>query len=151
MVFVLLIISCTPKEYRVSQKDRRIVSESNKIFSIYQDSIKPENILMKKNKIDLFNSHMKERFPLFNRLYMIDYVMEPNYYNIGLYGLSPRINHLDAEEFFFNYVDTVIFVQKYDTLKWNNQIGDFMKVYAENLSKKNKDLLIEQKIGRVSK
>ena len=61
--------------------------------------------------------------------------------NVGVYSYQPVINHLSFEKYFFNYPDTLIFVQPYDSSNWNMQIDNFLNGYIKEMSIDQKEVL----------
>lgn len=65
--------------------------------------------------------------------------------NVGVYSYQPIITHLSFEKYFFNYPDTLIFIQPYDSSKWNRQMNNFLHVYDQELSIDEKGVLTSLK------
>lgn len=142
-LILLITLSCQS----FNTQDKKKLVNYYKESQNYQLSLKTETILKSEEKIRLFKNHVQIEYKDFQgELIMKSYVRDSSYFDVGIYSYRPNRNHISFEKFFFNYVDTVIFVQKYDTLKWNNQIEHFNTQYKNQLSKSNKMLLIEQKI-----
>lgn len=103
--------------------------------------LKPKTILRQGKKMNLFYEDVKnETNSYVTNAIVTDDIMINSYYNVGLYNWRRNSDHLSHgyQRYFFNYVDTVYFVQKYDTLNWNKRVNDFLKEYDQKLSEGEK-------------
>lgn len=129
--FILIVQSC---------KDRKL-SHSN------ETGLDIKTILRQDKKMNLFYENVKEETgTYFNPVSVHKDIMIKSYYNIGLYYWNRNSNHLSHgfERYFFNYLDTVYFVQKHDTLNWNSRVNDFLKEYDDKLSEEERQKFLDQ-------
>jgi hypothetical protein len=139
LIILILPISCIGQNSKHKKKANA--------FYQHQKDYTATNILIDSLKIRAFNTKMKTLWIFYPITLVIDgpkLNTEPK--NIGLYSYFPLSAHFLYVRYFLNYQDSVVFIDRRDTVNWNKKINTFLQTYQNILLQSDRDSIQSQLI-----